>query len=86
MCETLNTLADVRAETLHVMKVQENNAREHDEIFARLRQIETDRAACSSERETDGERIDDLEDNQKWGVITVLAGIIGLAIKKLFWG
>lgn len=86
MCETLTMLADVRAETLHIMKVQENNVRDHDEIFQRLRTVETERAGCSASRKTDSGKIKDLENNQRWVAISVIGTIILIGLKMMMKG
>ncbi len=81
MCETLTILADLRAETIHILKTQEKTEKEHDEIFQRLRTIETARAGCGAAREGDSVKIAGLEKNQRW-VVGVVVGVVLIAIIK----
>ena len=85
MGKTLGTLADVRSETLHLMKQQESDKKDHEEIFARLRKIESGRAACEEKHIVTKTAVKQLESNQRWGVVALLGTIITYAAKKLFW-
>ena len=85
MGKTMETLADVRSETLHIIKQQEQDRKDHDEIFQRLRTSESGRAAHDEKHKVANNRIDDLEGNQRWGVITVLGLIIVYVFKRLFF-
>ena len=67
MGKTLGTLADVRAETLHLMKQQESDKKDHDEIFSRLRTAETTQAAYKSDKKDHDEifkRLRDVENGR----------------------
>lgn len=84
MSKTLTTLADVRAETLHIMKRQEQDKKEHDEIFLRLRKVEAGRVACDERHKTSKTSTGKLESNQKWGVVFIIGSIGGYVFRKLF--
>ena len=84
MSKTLGTLADVRSETLHIIKQQEQDKKDHDEIFTRLRAAESGSVAHDEKQKVANDRIDDLEDNQRWGVILILGSIVAYVFKKLF--
>ena len=84
MGKTLETLADIRSETLHIMKQQKDDKKDHDEIFSRLRIAESGRVACDVKHAAEKKRVTQLETNQRWGVIVIVGSIITFAIKKIF--
>lgn len=64
MGKTLHTLADIRAETLHLIKQQDEYNKEQDEIFNRLREMEKGQVACKMNHITTKNKIIVLEKNQ----------------------
>jgi len=86
--ETLATLVDLRAESLHLIRQQEINQKDHDELFERLRCIESKQAAGKALRGSTTTRVNKLERNQRWATTTsilMLGSIIAYGVKSLFW-
>jgi len=84
MGKTLGTLADVRSETLHIMKQQAQDRKEHEEIFIRLRKVEAGRVACDERHKTSEASTGELKSDQRWVVGLIFASICGYVFKKLF--
>lgn len=85
--DILSTLIDVRAETLHLIKQQIQDQKEHDEMFIRLRAVENGQIATSKDITLSVEivrpieaSVKKLENNQRWGVITILGGIFSTTV------
>ncbi len=74
--KSLAMLTDLRAETLHLMKMQDHDHKEHDEVFERLRNVEKENA---------GARLNKLETNQRWGVVTIIGLILVNVFKHIFF-
>lgn len=85
LSEAIKVLVDIRGETLHIVKQQERNNGEHDEIFERLRNVETALSNYKIEKKSINDDILNLEANQKWGVITIIGAVIAYAIRKVFF-
>ncbi len=90
MSDALSKLADVRAETLHIIKQQEQNLIDHEGIFKRMRETELAVTSNSTNLKTAMDDIKSLKKNQRWAVITpivVVAGsIVGVITKKYLNG
>ncbi len=84
MEKTLDTLVDLRAESLHLIKMHEQDRKDHDEIFCRLRKAEEGRATCDEKHTVVNQAVEKLEKNQKWGVLFIVASIGTYIFKKLF--
>lgn len=81
MGKTLNVLANVRSETLYLMKQREQDTRDHDEIFSRLRKVENGRTSCDEKHITVKESIGDVKSSQRKIVFFVLCTIIAYVFK-----
>ena len=64
MGKTLSTLADIRSETLHLMREQDKYNKEQDNIFVRVRELEKGSVACKMKHTATQNKILALEKHQ----------------------
>jgi len=90
LAATSEQIVELRAECLHMIKSHERSERTHDEMFNRLREVETWKGSVGTKVKIVCHEVDSLQRNQRWVVMTVIGaliiGFIGLGFGMARYG
>lgn len=78
--DTLSIMAELRGEMVSLVRQQQSNSKEHDEIFTRLRSVETHQTLCGQKREDDSNAIAALRGNQRWAILSIFGTLFTVGI------
>lgn len=76
LAKTSEQIVELRAECLHVMKAYERSEHTHDEMFSRLREVETWKGGMETKIKNTCKDVDVLQRNQRWVAMTVIGALI----------
>ena len=83
LAKTTDDIAGLRAESVALMRGQNDCKKERDELFTRLRALEQAPRVCDQNCKNGG-RVVELEKNQKWAVLLILTFVIGAILTHTF--
>ena len=76
LARTSEQIVELRAESLHMIKTQEKIEQTHDELFGRLRNLETWKGGVDTKIKNICLNVTDLQKNQRWVAMTVIGALI----------
>lgn len=76
MAQTSEQIVELRAECLHMMKAHERAEQAHDELFERLRGLESAKIGTETKVKSICQNVDGLQRNQRWVALTVIGALI----------
>ena len=76
LAKTSEQIVELRSECLHMIKAHERSERAHDELFERLRELETWKGGMETKIKTVCRSLQILQGNQRWVAMTVIGALI----------